>query len=83
MGDVKLTLLLGAGLGWGVVGAISLAFLRIFPAAVGMLIRGGLGARRQPLPFAPFLALGTLVILSSRTSPALAGADHVACPSRT
>jgi leader peptidase (prepilin peptidase) / N-methyltransferase len=63
MGDVKLALLLGAGLGWGVVGAISVAFLGVFPVAVGMLIRGGLGARRQPLPFAPFLALGTLLIL--------------------
>jgi prepilin signal peptidase PulO-like enzyme (type II secretory pathway) len=63
MGDVKLALLLGAGLGSSVVGAISVAFLAVFPIAVGMLIRGGLGARRRTLPFAPFLALGTLVVL--------------------
>lgn len=63
MGDVKLALLLGAGLGSSVVGAISVAFLGFFPVAVWMLIRGGLGARRKTLPFAPFLALGTLVIL--------------------
>ena len=49
MGDVKLALLLGAGLGSSVVGAVSVAFLGIFPVAVWILIRGGVGARRPRL----------------------------------
>jgi leader peptidase (prepilin peptidase)/N-methyltransferase len=63
MGDVKLIMLLGAGLGWGAVGAIMIAFLAVFPFAVGVLIRGGVAARKTALPFGPFLALGGLVIL--------------------
>jgi leader peptidase (prepilin peptidase) / N-methyltransferase len=63
MGDVKLVALLGAGLGWGVLGAVSLAFLSVFPVAVLMLIRDGAAARKATLPFGPFLALGGLVIL--------------------
>jgi leader peptidase (prepilin peptidase) / N-methyltransferase len=63
MGDVKLIMLLGAGLGVGVVGAIMVALLSVFPVAVAMLIRGGAGARKATLPFGPFLALGGLVIL--------------------
>lgn len=63
MGDVKLALLLGAGLGWGAVGAIVVAFLSLFPFAVGTVIRGGIGARKTTLPFGPFLAFGGLVIL--------------------
>jgi prepilin signal peptidase PulO-like enzyme (type II secretory pathway) len=63
MGDVKLVLLLGAGLGWGVVGAVTIGFLSVFPVAVAVLIRGGLSARKATLPFGPFLALGGLVIL--------------------
>jgi leader peptidase (prepilin peptidase) / N-methyltransferase len=64
MGDVKLVVLLGAGLGWGVVGAVTLAFLSVFPVAVVMLIRGGTAARKATIPFGPFLALGGLVILN-------------------
>jgi leader peptidase (prepilin peptidase) / N-methyltransferase len=63
MGDVKLAAFLGAGLGWGVIGALALAFLSIFPFALGTLIRGGLSARKSTLPFGPFLAFGGLVIL--------------------
>jgi leader peptidase (prepilin peptidase)/N-methyltransferase len=63
MGDVKLATLLGAGLGLGVVGAIAVAFLAIFPFALGMVVRGGLAARKGVLPFGPFLALGGLVVL--------------------
>jgi prepilin signal peptidase PulO-like enzyme (type II secretory pathway) len=70
MGDVKLVLLLGAGLGLGVVGAVIVAFLSVFPVAVGTLLRGGLAARKATLPFGPFLALGGLVIL---ILPRLAG----------
>ena len=63
MGDVKLAVFLGAGLGLGAVGALIVAFISIFPFAVGSLIRKGSAARNAALPFGPFLALGGLVIL--------------------
>jgi prepilin signal peptidase PulO-like enzyme (type II secretory pathway) len=63
MGDVKLALLLGAALGWGVLGAVLLGFLCTFPVSVVILIRGGMGARRTMIPFGPFLALGALIVL--------------------
>lgn len=63
MGDIKLMVLLGAGLGWSAVGAIMLGFLSIVPFAVVALIRGGLAARKTTLPFGPFLAFGGLVVL--------------------
>jgi leader peptidase (prepilin peptidase)/N-methyltransferase len=63
MGDVKLALLLGAALGWGVLGAVSIAFLCTFPVALLVLIRDGLAARRTTIPFGPFLSLGALVML--------------------
>jgi leader peptidase (prepilin peptidase)/N-methyltransferase len=71
MGDVKLAALLGAGLGFGVVGAVALAFLAVFPVAVIMVIRAGISARKAALPFGPFLALGGILIL---TFPRLLGA---------
>ena len=63
MGDVKLMMLLGAGLGWGALGAVMIGFLSLFPFALLALIRGGVAARKTALPFGPFLALGGLVIL--------------------
>ena len=63
MGDIKLALLLGAGLGWEVLGAIVVASLCVFPAAVIVLVRGGLAARKSTIPFGPFLALGALIVL--------------------
>jgi len=63
MGDVKLGLLLGAALGWGVLGALMIAFLALFPFAVGALIRGGRQAKTAALPFGPFMAFGALVVL--------------------
>jgi prepilin signal peptidase PulO-like enzyme (type II secretory pathway) len=60
---VKLVALLGAGLGWGVVGAIMVAFISVFPVALATLIRGGVAARKSTLPFGPFLTLGGLAIL--------------------
>ena len=63
MGDVKLVFLLGAGLGWGVAAAITLAFIGVFPFALAAVVRGGLAARKQTLPFAPFLAFGGLFVL--------------------
>jgi leader peptidase (prepilin peptidase)/N-methyltransferase len=63
MGDVKLMLLLGAGLGWGAIGSVIIAFISVFPFALWTLVRGGVAARKSTLPFGPFLALGGLVIL--------------------
>jgi prepilin signal peptidase PulO-like enzyme (type II secretory pathway) len=60
---VKLVVLLGAGLGWSVAGALALAFLSVFPVALAIVIRGGLSARKSTLPFGPFLALGGLFVL--------------------
>src|SRR5207302_4415533 len=56
MGDAKLALLLGVGLGWGVFGALLVGFLCVFPAAVLVLLRGGIAARKATVPFGPFLA---------------------------
>jgi leader peptidase (prepilin peptidase) / N-methyltransferase len=63
MGDVKLALLLGVGLGWAIVPALVVGLLAAFVVAVVVLARGGLAARKTALPFGPFLALGALVAL--------------------
>jgi prepilin signal peptidase PulO-like enzyme (type II secretory pathway) len=63
MGDVKLALLLGATLGWAVLGAMFLAFLCVFPVALALLIRHGSGARKMMIPFGPFMSLGALIVL--------------------
>jgi leader peptidase (prepilin peptidase) / N-methyltransferase len=62
MGDVKLALLLGAGLGGAVVTAL---FVGVFAGAffaIVILVRGR-GARGRMIAFGPFLALGGLVAL--------------------
>ena len=69
MGDVKLTLLIGSGLGWGTAWALALGFASVFPVAVVMMIRGGAAARKATIPMGPFLALGALIVL---LGPALA-----------
>lgn len=61
-GDIKLAVLLGVALGWPVFGAILIGCLSIVPVALWMLSRDG-SVRSSTLPFGPFLALGTLVIL--------------------
>jgi leader peptidase (prepilin peptidase) / N-methyltransferase len=58
MGDAKVGLLLGLALGWRTVSAMVLAFLGLFFAALWIIARGGLSARKQTIPFGPFLALG-------------------------
>ncbi|MCW3056073.1 MAG: prepilin peptidase [Solirubrobacterales bacterium] len=70
MGDVKLALLLGATLGWGVIAAVFLAFICVFPVALLLLIRDGGAARKAMIPFGPFLSLGALIVLFG---PHLAG----------
>ena len=70
MGDVKLAMLIGAALGWGVVLALPVGFVCVFPAALIVVARGGLAARKTTIPFGPFMALGALIVLFT---PYLAG----------
>ncbi|MCW3028910.1 MAG: prepilin peptidase [Solirubrobacterales bacterium] len=63
MGDVKLVLLIGVVLGWSVANAAFIAFLCVFPVALLMLVRNGLGARKSTIPLGPFLSLGALIVL--------------------
>ncbi len=63
MGDVKLAFLLGAGLGWNVLGGLGLAMVATFVVSVAILARRGLAARKDTIPFGPFLALGAVLAL--------------------
>jgi len=63
MGDVKLALLLGAGLGWLVGVGLMIGLLAALVPAVALLARHGSAARKMAVPFAPFLALGGIVAL--------------------
>ena len=63
MGDVKLALLIGVGLGWQVFAALLVAFLCLFPVALFMIFHEGLAARKKTIPFGPFMALGALIVL--------------------
>lgn len=63
MGDVKLALLLGAMLGKSVVAALLVGCLAAALVAVGLLVVRGRAARKQAIPFGPFLALGAVVAL--------------------
>jgi leader peptidase (prepilin peptidase) / N-methyltransferase len=63
MGDAKLALLIGAGLGWQVFGALVVALACVFPVALAVLVKGGLEARKTTIPFGPFMALGALIVL--------------------
>ena len=62
MGDIKLAVLLGAAVGWDVFGAIVIGCLAMVPIALWMLKSDGT-IRNATLPFGPFLAFGTLVVL--------------------
>jgi leader peptidase (prepilin peptidase)/N-methyltransferase len=63
MGDVKLAMLLGAGLGASVVAAFVVGLLAGFVAAVFLLVTRGSAARKMAIPFVPFLAFGGLFAL--------------------
>jgi leader peptidase (prepilin peptidase)/N-methyltransferase len=69
-GDAKLALLVGAALGWAILGAMLAAFLLMFPVALVLVARRGVKARKATLPFGPFIAVGSLLVLFG---PALAG----------
>ncbi len=63
MGDVKLCLLLGAMLGWSVFLAIFIALIAGSVPAIVLAFKHGLYARKVAIPFAPFLAFGSVVTL--------------------
>lgn len=63
MGDVKLAGVMGLYLGLSVIPALLIAFLTGTLVGVAIIARRGAGARREGVPFAPFLAVGGFVAL--------------------
>jgi leader peptidase (prepilin peptidase)/N-methyltransferase len=63
LGDVKLALLLGAGLGRAIIPAFALAFTAAALVGVALLARDGVAARKTSIPFGPFLSGGAIVAL--------------------
>jgi leader peptidase (prepilin peptidase)/N-methyltransferase len=63
MGDVKLALLMGAMLGKVVPVALVLGMVLGVVPSVYLLARHGRAARKMGIPFAPFLALGSVIAL--------------------
>lgn len=63
MGDVKLAAFLGAGLGGAVAVALFLGFVAGFFPAIAVLVRRGRAARKETIPYGPFLALGGVIAL--------------------
>jgi leader peptidase (prepilin peptidase)/N-methyltransferase len=63
MGDVKLALLMGAALGKLVAVALMVGMLTALVPGVYLLARHGQAARKMGIPFAPFLAIGSIVAL--------------------
>jgi leader peptidase (prepilin peptidase)/N-methyltransferase len=63
MGDVKLALLMGFMLGREVAVAMMVALLSALLVSVVMFARQGMQARKQAIPFGPFLAFGSIVAL--------------------
>jgi prepilin signal peptidase PulO-like enzyme (type II secretory pathway) len=61
MGDAKLVFLLGLALGGRTLGAIVIAFATVLVAALYVIAKRGAAARKETIPFGPFLALGGLV----------------------
>lgn len=63
MGDVKLALFMGAVLGKTVGVALMLGMLAALIPGLYLLARHGSKARKMGIPFAPFLALGSVIAL--------------------
>jgi len=61
MGDAKLGFLLGLALGAGTLGATLIAFAGLLVAALYILASRGASARKDTIPFGPFLALGGIL----------------------
>lgn len=63
MGDVKLALLMGAALGRVVPVALLVGMIAALVPSIVLFARHGAKARKMAIPFAPFLALGSVVAL--------------------
>jgi leader peptidase (prepilin peptidase)/N-methyltransferase len=63
MGDVKLALLMGAALGKLVSVALMVGMFAALVPGLYLLARHGSAGRKIAIPFAPFLALGSIVAL--------------------
>jgi leader peptidase (prepilin peptidase) / N-methyltransferase len=63
MGDVKLALLMGAALGKLVSVALMIGMVSAVVPGLYLLARHGQAARKMGIPFAPFLALGSVIAL--------------------
>jgi leader peptidase (prepilin peptidase)/N-methyltransferase len=61
MGDAKLAFLLGIALGGKTLGATLTAFAGLLVAALYILATRGVSARKDAIPFGPFLALGGIL----------------------
>ena len=61
MGDAKLGFLLGLALGAKTLGATLIAFAGLLVAALYVLATRGASARKDSIPFGPFLALGGIL----------------------
>jgi prepilin signal peptidase PulO-like enzyme (type II secretory pathway) len=61
MGDAKLGFLLGLALGAKTLGATLIAFAGLLVGALYVLARRGASARKDSIPFGPFLALGGIL----------------------
>ena len=76
MGDAKLVFFLGLSLGALAAVAIICALAVGSCAGLLLILRDGSGARKSAIPFAPFLALGSLVaigVAGAGTTAASAG----------
>ncbi len=63
MGDVKLALLMGAVLGRDVAVALMVGMIAALVPSIYLFARHGSKARKMGIPFAPFLAFGSIVAL--------------------
>jgi leader peptidase (prepilin peptidase) / N-methyltransferase len=61
VGDAKLGFLLGLALGGKTLGATLIAFAGLLVGALYVLARRGASARKDSIPFGPFLALGGIL----------------------
>jgi prepilin signal peptidase PulO-like enzyme (type II secretory pathway) len=61
MGDAKLGFLLGLALGSKTLGATLIAFAGLLVGALYVLATRGVSARKDAMPFGPFLALGGIL----------------------
>jgi leader peptidase (prepilin peptidase) / N-methyltransferase len=68
MGDVKLALLMGAALGKVVSVALMVGMLAALVPGIYLIARHGSAARKMGIPFAPFLAVGSIVALFAGNS---------------